>query len=60
LGRQAAAGPCDELKAVAHFTRPLDMYEAPRRQGMTETQFLNGRLRGANRIARYIIMASLR
>jgi superfamily II DNA or RNA helicase len=51
---------CDQLKAVAHFTKPLEMHEALRRQGMTEAQFLNGRLRGANRIARYIVMASLR
>ncbi|HSM27329.1 MAG TPA: SNF2-related protein [Thioalkalivibrio sp.] len=50
----------DQLYAVTHFQRPIEMPEFLRRQGRSEVSFLQGRLVSAKKIARYMIMALLR
>lgn len=50
----------DELFAVSHFVRPLEMPEVLLRQGWSEETYLNSRLHSAKKIARYLIMALLR
>lgn len=50
----------DELYAVTHFTKPVEMPEVLRRQGVSEEHYLQGRLTSAKKLARYVIMASLR
>ncbi len=49
-----------ELYAVTHFVRPIEMPDTLRRRGYTEKQFLEGRLRGAQKLAQYLIMSCLR
>ncbi len=49
-----------ELHAVTHFVRPLELPEVLRAQGVDEARYLEGRLRSAKKLARYVIMASLR
>jgi len=50
----------DELYAVTHFTKPVEMPEILRRQGVSAERYLQGRLSSAKKLARYVIMASLR
>jgi superfamily II DNA or RNA helicase len=50
----------DELYAVTHFQKPVEMPEILRRQGVSEDRYLQGRLNSAKKLARYVIMASLR
>ncbi|MGD8310759.1 MAG: SNF2-related protein, partial [Chromatiales bacterium] len=49
-----------DLHAVSHFVRPIEMPDVLARQGWSEESYLQGRLRSARKIARYVIMASLR
>jgi len=50
----------DQLSAVSHFRKPIEMPEIQRIRGSTEEQFLRGRLTSARKIAKYVIMKSLR
>jgi len=50
----------DGLTAVHHFRRALELPESLRRQGWTPAQYLERRLLGARRLARYAVMAALR
>ena len=50
----------DRLHGVSHFVRPLEMPEVLARQGWPEETYLKGRLLSAKKIARYLIMASIR
>ncbi len=50
---------CDQLYAVARFRKPIEMPEVLR--GITtEEHYLKGRLSSARKIARYLVMKSLR
>ncbi|RLA45127.1 MAG: helicase [Gammaproteobacteria bacterium] len=49
-----------ELYAVTHFIRPIDMPAVLQGQGVSESRYLEGRLHSAKKLARYIVMASLR
>ena len=49
-----------DLYGVTHFTRPIEMPEILRRRGFTEKQYLEGRLKGAKKLAQYLVMSSLR
>lgn len=49
-----------ELYGVTHFIKPVDMPGILRRQGLSESRYLEGRLVSAKKLTRYIIMASLR
>ena len=50
----------DELHGVTHFIKPIDMPAVLRDQGVSESRYLEGRLHSAKKLARYIVMASLR
>ena len=50
----------EQLYAVSHFTKPIEMPKILRQQGVTEEKYLQGRLNSAKKIAAYIIMSSLR
>ena len=50
----------DQLHAVLFFEKPIELPDALRRAGVTEERYLAGRLSSAKKIARYLIMASLR
>lgn len=50
----------DQLYAVAQFRRPVEMPEFLVRLGRSEESYLQGRLHSARKIARYLIMATLR
>lgn len=50
----------DQLYAITHFQNPIEMPLTMVKRGVTEEKFLEGRLKSAKTIARYIIMASLR
>ena len=50
----------DQLYAVSHFVKPVEMPEVLVRQGWSEETYLNSRLASSKKIARYVIMASLR
>ncbi len=50
----------DDLYAVTHFQNPIEMPLTMIKRGVTEEKFLEGRLKSAKTIARYMIMASLR
>ncbi|PSQ93610.1 MAG: helicase, partial [Proteobacteria bacterium SW_6_67_9] len=50
----------DALHAVHHFRRPLELPASLARRGWTPQQYLERRLLGAQRLARYAVMASLR
>lgn len=50
----------DRLHAVSHFVKPIEMPEVLARQGWSEETYLNSRLASSKKIARYVIMASLR
>lgn len=49
-----------QLYAVSHFVKPIEMPDVLRAQGVSEDQYLRGRLNSARKIAAYIIMSSLR
>ena len=49
-----------KLQAVTYFRKPIEMPEVLRREGWSEKKFLEGRLKSARKLARYIVMASLR
>lgn len=50
----------DQLYAVTHFQNPIEMPATMLKRGVTEEKFLEGRIKSARTIARYMIMASLR
>lgn len=50
----------DTLYGVTHFVRPIEMPTLLHRQGVTEAQYLHGRLSSAKKLARYAIMKALR
>jgi superfamily II DNA or RNA helicase len=50
----------DQLYAVTHFVKAIEMPGILVRQGWTEETYLNSRLASAKKIARYVIMSSLR
>ena len=50
----------DDLYGVTHFRKPIEMPDVLKRQGVSEENYLKGRLASAKKIARYIIMSSLR
>ena len=50
----------DQLHAVAFFEKPIELPEQLRKRGMTEERYLNGRLSSTKKIARFLIMSSLR
>jgi CTP:molybdopterin cytidylyltransferase MocA len=50
----------DRLRGMTHFIRPVEFPEVLRKQGLSETQFLRGRLNSASKLARYVVTASLR
>lgn len=54
--REAAA----TLHGVAMIVGELEMPEVLRREGWTETEYLESRLHGASQLSRYLIMATLR
>ena len=49
-----------QLYAVTHFQNPIEMPLTMIKRGVTEEKFLEGRLKSAKTIARYMVMASLR
>ncbi len=53
-------GLADELYGVTHFRKTIELPDALARMGVTEDRYLAGRLHAAKKLARYIIMASLR
>ena len=50
----------DKLNAALHFVKPIEMPDIFARQKITEEVYLRSRLESAKKIARYIIMATLR
>lgn len=50
----------EQLYAVSHFVKPIEMPKILRQQGVSEDKYLQGRLNSAKKIASYIIMSSLR
>ncbi|MBE0510701.1 MAG: helicase [Gammaproteobacteria bacterium] len=50
----------DQLHAVSHFVKPIEMPKVFREQGLSEEKYLQGRLNSASKIAAYMIMVSLR
>lgn len=48
------------LYGVTHLIKAIELPEVLRRRGVTEKQYLDGRLNGAKKLAQYIIMSSLR
>ncbi len=51
---------CDGLRGVTHFVKPIEMPDVLRKQGVSEESYLRGRLSSATKLARYIVMSSLR
>lgn len=49
-----------ELYGATHFFKPIEMPAILRNQGVSESRYLEGRLHSAKKLARYIVMASLR
>ena len=49
-----------QLHGVTHFERPIEMPLALRKQGVTEEQYLTGRLNSARKLVYYLILATLR
>lgn len=49
-----------QLNAVTHFRKALELPDVLRRDGWTEEKYLAGRLESARKLARYMVMASLR
>ena len=50
----------EQLTGIAYFQKTMEMPAVLRSQGRSEEQYLQGRLRAAKRLARYMIMACLR
>ena len=50
----------DGFYGVTHFVNLIYMPEILKRQGLTEEQYLKGRLKSAKKLARYLVMSSLR
>lgn len=50
----------DRLRAVAHFQLPIEEPEVLKRRGVSEERYLAGRLSAARKMARYMVMKSLR
>lgn len=50
----------EQLYAVSHFVKAVEMPDVLVRQGWSEETYLHSRLSSAKKIARYVIMASLR
>lgn len=50
----------DELRGLTHFVRPIEMPTVLKRQGVSEEKYLQGRLVSAAKLARYLVMSSLR
>jgi len=50
----------DQLYAVTHFVKAIEMPGILARQGWSEETYLNSRLASAKKLARYVIMSSLR
>ncbi|MCP4471628.1 MAG: helicase, partial [Gammaproteobacteria bacterium] len=48
------------LKGVLHFQKDISLPEALRRRGVTEENFLKGRLSSAKRLSQYVVMSALR
>ncbi len=48
------------LKGVLHFRKDISLPEALRRRGVTEVNFLKGRLSSAKRLSQYVVMSALR
>ena len=53
-------GLASELYGVTHFLQPVELPETLKRAGVSEEQYLTGRLGAANKLAGYQIMACLR
>ena len=49
-----------QLHGVTHFERPIELPKGLKRLGVTEDQYLNGRLHGARKLVQYLILSSLR
>lgn len=49
-----------ELIAVTHFRKELKLPDALKHMGVTEETYLDSRMRGAKKLAQYIVMRSLR
>lgn len=49
-----------QLKGVLYFQKDIILPKALARRGLTEEKFLQGRLRGANRLSQYSVMSALR
>ena len=54
------ASLAEQLHAVLFFERPIELPDLLRKAGVSEARYLAGRLSSAKKIARYLIMASLR
>ena len=50
----------DQLMGATHFVRKIEMPEVLRSQGVSEERFLQGRLKSAKKLVRYIVTSSLR
>jgi len=50
----------DDLYSATHFQKPVEMPDILRHRGVSEENYLKGRLVSAKKIARYIITSSLR
>lgn len=50
----------NELYAVSHFTKPIELPDVLRKQGLSEEKYLQGRLHSAKKLAHYLIMSCLR
>lgn len=50
----------EELRGITHFIRPIEMPAVLIRQGVSEEKYLQGRLVSAAKLARYLVMSSLR
>lgn len=49
-----------DLKGILYFQKDIVLPKALARRGLTEDQYLQGRLKGANRLSQYAVMAALR
>jgi superfamily II DNA or RNA helicase len=49
-----------QLKGVLHFRKPIQLPHILAQQGVSERQFLDGRLHAAKKLSSYVVMSSLR
>jgi superfamily II DNA or RNA helicase len=54
------SGIAHQLLGVTHFVAPIEMPTVMRKQGLTDAEYLKGRLRSAKTLARYLVMRALR